>query len=56
MTEEEELMRKWKREEEGLLKDTGEVVTEKALEAEDRRAGWRVRLAMWVVEKVGGSL
>ena len=46
---------KWKREEENLLAPSKEV-TEKELNAEERRAGWKVRVAMWIVRVVGGSL
>ena len=55
VTSDEGLMRKWKREEEMLEKPAREV-TEGELEGEERRAGWRVRVAMWVVRAVGGAL
>ncbi|KAL9101335.1 MAG: hypothetical protein Q9163_003403 [Psora crenata] len=49
------LQEKWKQEEEALRKYT-KVVTEQELGAKDRRASWRVRLAMWIVNKAGGAL
>lgn len=55
VTDDEVLMRKWRREEEGLRAWTMEV-GEKELGGEERRAGWRVRVAMWIVKVVGGSL
>ncbi|KAL8913442.1 MAG: hypothetical protein Q9171_001735 [Xanthocarpia ochracea] len=55
VTDDEVLMGKWRREEEGLREWTGEV-GERELEGEERRAGWRVRVAMWIVKLVGGSL
>ena len=55
VTDDEILMRKWRREEEGLRAWTTEV-GEKELGGEERRAGWRVRVAMWIVKVVGGSL
>lgn len=51
----EKLMRKWKREEEKLLKHT-KAVSEADLSTEERRASWRVKLAMWIVKFVGGAL
>ncbi|KAL9000020.1 MAG: hypothetical protein Q9169_001265 [Polycauliona sp. 2 TL-2023] len=55
VTDDEGLMRKWRREEEGLREWTRKV-GERELEGEGRRAGWRVRVAMWIVKVVGGSL
>ncbi len=55
VTDDEVLMGKWRREEEGLKEWTREV-GERELEGEERRAGWRVRVAMWIVKLVGGSL
>ena len=55
VTDDEGLMRKWKREEEGLREFTREI-GESELEGEERRAGWKVRVAMWIVKLVGGSL
>ena len=55
VTTDEELQRKWKREEEMLGRYTM-AVTEEELGTKDRRASWRVRLAMWIVRKVGGAL
>lgn len=55
VTDDEALMRKWRREEDGLRAWTREV-QEKELEGEERRAGWRVRAAMWIVKMVGGAL
>ncbi|KAL9128735.1 MAG: hypothetical protein Q9217_002642 [Psora testacea] len=49
------LQRKWEREEEMLGKYT-KAVTEEELGAKDRKASWRVRVAMWIVKKVGGAL
>ena len=55
VTRDEGLMRKLKREEELLLRHTN-VVTQADLETEERRAGWRVRVAMWLVKVLGGAL
>ena len=55
VTSDEALMRKWKREEEMLGKPTRQV-DEVELEGKERRAGWRVRVAMWIVRVAGGAL
>lgn len=55
VTDDEGLMRKWRREEEGLMEWTREV-GEEELGGKERRAGWRVRVAMWIVKVVGGAL
>lgn len=55
LTTDESLMRKWKSEEEELLAWSREV-REEELGGKDRKAGWRVRAAMWVVRVVGGAL
>ncbi|KAL8764184.1 MAG: hypothetical protein Q9184_000153 [Pyrenodesmia sp. 2 TL-2023] len=55
VTDDEALMRKWAREEEALRAWTEEV-QEGELQGEERRAGWRVRAAMWIVRLVGGAL
>jgi len=55
VTNDERLMRKWKREEELLLKYT-KLVTEEDLGTDERRASWKVRIAMWIVRIVGGAL
>ena len=55
VTSDEGLMRKWKKEEDILAKPSKQV-TEKELAGKDRRASWRVRVAMWIVRVVGGSL
>lgn len=55
VTKDEALMRKLKREEELLMSHTSRV-REEDLETEDRRAGWRVRVAMWLVKVLGGAL
>ena len=55
ITSDEGLMRKWKREEEILAKPSRQV-TEEELAGKDRRANWKVRVAMWIVRAVGGSL
>ena len=44
-----------KEEEENLLQYS-KVVTEEDLKGGERRVGWRVRVAMWIVRIVGGSL
>ena len=49
------LKEKYKREEKNLRAQSTEV-KEEELRKEGRRAGWRVRVAMWVVKVVGGSL
>lgn len=55
VTSDEGLMRKWKREEEMLGRFT-KLVGEEELEGKERRAGWKVRVAMWMVRMAGGSL
>ena len=50
-----ELMRKWKREEEMLLEPSRRV-EEGELASEERRADLKTRVAMWIVRLVGGSL
>lgn len=49
------LMRKLKREEELLMRHTNPV-KEKDLETKERKAGWKVRVAMWLVKVLGGAL
>ncbi|KAI4146224.1 MAG: hypothetical protein LQ340_006001 [Diploschistes diacapsis] len=44
-----------KAEEENLLRYS-KAVTEKDLQGGERRVGWHVRVAMWIVSAVGGSL
>lgn len=55
VTRDEALMRRWREEEEALLARS-RPVNEEELGAQDRRAGWNVRLAMWIVRIVGGAL
>ena len=55
VTSDEGLMRKYKREEEMLLQYAGQV-GEQELAGKERRANWKVRIAMWIVRMVGGSL
>ena len=55
VTSDEGLMRKWKREEEILAKPSRQI-TEEELAGKDRRASWKVRVAMWLVRAMGGSL
>ncbi|KAL6712796.1 CDP-diacylglycerol--glycerol-3-phosphate 3-phosphatidyltransferase [Lecanora helva] len=55
VTSDEGLRRKYKREQEMLLRPSRQV-EEGELEGSERRASWRVRLAMWIVKVVGGSL
>ena len=50
-----ELKRKWKAEVENLAQYT-HPITEKELNAPNRKASLKVRLAMWIVKKVGGAL
>lgn len=49
------LMAQWERERIALL-HRSRPVTEDELGSEERRAGWRVRVAMWIVRVVGGAL
>lgn len=49
------LMAQWERERAALL-HRSRPVTEVELGGEERRAGWRVRVAMWIVRVVGGAL
>lgn len=55
VTTDEGLMRRLKREEELLLSHTSPV-READLETKERKAGWRVRVAMWLVKVLGGAL
>ncbi|KAI9721352.1 MAG: CDP-diacylglycerol--glycerol-3-phosphate 3-phosphatidyltransferase [Chrysothrix sp. TS-e1954] len=45
-----------KQEEEWLFKEATKVEGVRELEMEGRKVGWRVRLALWVVDLVGGAL
>ena len=49
------LMKRWKREEEQLVARS-RMVEEDELAGEGRRAGWNVRVAMWIVKVLGGEL
>lgn len=55
VTRDEGLMRKLKREEELLMSHTN-IVKEEDLETKERKAGWKVRVAMWLVKVLGGAL
>lgn len=55
VSSDEALRRKWRAEEELLARQTKEV-EERELRVPERRAGWRVRVAMWIVKIVGGAL
>lgn len=55
LTKDEGLMRKLKREEELLMSHT-HPVKEEDLETKERKAGWKVRVAMWLVKVLGGAL
>lgn len=55
VTKDEGLMRKLKREEELLMSHTN-LIREEDLETKERKAGWRVRVAMWLVKVLGGAL
>ncbi|MCJ1405454.1 CDP-diacylglycerol--glycerol-3-phosphate 3-phosphatidyltransferase [Xylographa trunciseda] len=49
------LQARLRKEEENLLRYS-KIVTEEDLKGGERRVGWRVRVAMWIVRLVGGSL
>ncbi|MCJ1382914.1 CDP-diacylglycerol--glycerol-3-phosphate 3-phosphatidyltransferase [Xylographa soralifera] len=49
------LQERLRKEEENLLRYS-KVVTEEDLKGGERRVGWRVRVAMWIVRIAGGSL
>ena len=55
VTGDEGLMRRWAEEEEWLLRYSRGVGLEE-LGSGERRVGWRVRVAMWVVRVLGGAL
>ena len=55
VTTDEGLRKKWKAEVENLAQYT-QPVGEKELEDKDRKASLKVRIAMWIVRKVGGAL
>ena len=51
----EELMGRWRREEE-MLVGPSRRVGEEDLVGKERRADWKTRVAMWIVRAVGGAL
>ena len=55
VTNDERLMKKLRREEEMLVEPSRQV-TENELLGKDRKASWKVRIAMWIVRVVGGAL
>lgn len=55
MTSDESLTRRLSEETEWLQKDAT-ALSRDDLRKVERRVGWNVRLAMWIVEKVGGAL
>lgn len=55
VTSDEALKRRLAEETEWLQKDAS-VMSREDLRKVERRVGWNVRLAMWIVEKVGGAL
>ena len=55
VTSDAKLRQKWARETEVLAKYTAPV-TKEELGSKERRASWRVRIAMWIVRAVGGAL
>lgn len=55
VTSDEGLKEKWRMEEKHLEEYTTRV-TEEQLEAGDRKASWKVKMAMWIVKMVGGAL
>jgi CDP-diacylglycerol--glycerol-3-phosphate 3-phosphatidyltransferase len=55
VTDDEGLKKKLKEETEWLQKDA-RVTTQDDLMKVDRRVGFKVRVAMWLVEKLGGAL
>ncbi|OJD15507.1 hypothetical protein AJ78_04238 [Emergomyces pasteurianus Ep9510] len=55
VTSDEGLKRRLAEETEWLQKDAS-VLSREDLRKVERRVGWNVRLAMWIVEKVGGAL
>jgi CDP-diacylglycerol--glycerol-3-phosphate 3-phosphatidyltransferase len=55
VTDDEGLKKKLKAETEWLQKDA-RVTTQDDLMKVDRRVGFKVRVAMWLVEKLGGAL
>ena len=55
VTRDEGLMRRLEREEELLMSHTA-AIEEADLETKERKAGWRVRVAMWLVKVLGGAL
>ncbi|KAJ5619030.1 CDP-diacylglycerol-glycerol-3-phosphate 3-phosphatidyltransferase [Penicillium lagena] len=55
VTNDQDLKRKLGEETEWLQKDA-KTISREDLRRTERRVGWNVRLAMWIVEKVGGAL
>lgn len=55
VTKDEGLMRRLKKEEELLMSHT-KLVKQEDLETKERKAGWKVRVAMWLVKVLGGAL
>lgn len=56
LTTNEGLRRRLKEEEEGLFEHAEMVKGVRELEMGERKVGWNVRLALWVVDLVGGAL
>lgn len=55
VTNDQGLKKRMDEETEWLQKDAG-AISREDLRRTERRVGWNVRLAMWIVEKVGGAL
>ena len=55
VTSDERLMQCWKMEED-MLKKPSKLVDERELASMERKASWKVRIAIWIVKLVGGSL
>ena len=55
VTKDEDLMRRWKMEEDTLIGPTDRI-DEKELAGKKRRADWKTRIAMRIVKAVGGAL
>lgn len=55
VTNDQDLKQKLRRETE-WLQDHSQAVSREDLRMTERRVSWNVRLAMWIVEKVGGAL
>ena len=56
LTTDRDLQRRLREEEEHLMTYAGGKVGMEVFEKEDRRVGWKVRVALWITNLIGGAL